>query len=137
MPSIPRALTWELLYHGRWSLLAAFLGANGLPLLLMSALSADGAFDPAEPALVMIHFVLLQMSGLIFGAAVYGAQGHAWRLYAWPVTTPTLIFWRMLPAMLLVAAQSVFTAALINSLFHAAWPMWGPALFLAAAVAAV
>jgi hypothetical protein len=137
MQSIPRALIRELLDHGRWGLLAAFLGANALPLLLMSALFHDGAIDAADPALVLIHFVLLQISALVFGAAVYGAQGHLWRLYAWPVTTPTLVFWRMLPAMLLVAAQSVFTAALINHLFHAAWPLWGPALFLAAAVAAV
>jgi hypothetical protein len=47
MPSIPRALTWELLYHGRWGLLAALLGANALPLTLMAALSHDGALDPA------------------------------------------------------------------------------------------
>jgi hypothetical protein len=136
MPSIPRALTWELLYHGRWGLLAALLGANALPLTLMAALSHDGALDPAEPALVMVHYILLQVSALIFGAAVYAAQGHPWRLYAWPVPTSTLVLWRMLPAMLLIAAQSVLTAVLVNSLFGAGWPLWGPALYLAAAVAA-
>lgn len=47
MRSIPLAMTWDMLRHGRWSLIGAALGANALPVLLFGALQYDGASSPA------------------------------------------------------------------------------------------
>lgn len=137
MRSIPVAIIWELLYRGRWALIAGFLGANLLPLLIENALKMQGGVDSADPAQVMMHIMMVQIAGLAFGAAVMSAQGNLSRLYAAPVPTSTLVAWHLFPAMLLLFLQSAASTLLLNALFPLDWPVWGPALFSAVAIAAV
>jgi hypothetical protein len=137
MQSIPLAMTWEMLRRGRWSLLGALFGAILFPLLLLTALQHDGAIDPEEPSLIIVHVVMTQISMFIFAAGIFTAQGHPSRLFAFPVPTTTLVTWHLLPAMAAMACGSLLTTSLFNALFDLGWPLWGPALFVAVALAAI
>jgi hypothetical protein len=130
-------MTWEMLRHGRWSLLGALFGAILFPLLLLTALEHDGAIDPQEPALIIVHVVMTQISMFIFAAGIFTAQGHPSRLFAFPVPTTTLVTWHLLPAMAATACGSLLATSLFNALFNLGWPLWGPALFGAVALAAI
>jgi len=137
MRSIPLAMTWEMLRHGSWGLLAAALGANLLPAILLAALRHEGALVPEDPSQMVIHITLVQINMFIFAAAVLTAQGHPSRLYAFPVPTSALVAWNLLPAMVAVAIESVASTAALNATFQMNWPLWGPALFVAVALASV
>jgi hypothetical protein len=136
MHSIPLAMTWEMLWRGRWSLVGALFGALLFPLLILSSLQHDGAIDPQDPAMIMVHQVVTQIGMFVLGAAIFSAQGHPARLYAFPVPTATLVTWHLLPAMATIACGSIVTTLLFNALFHLDWPLWGPALFSAVGLAA-
>ncbi|HEV3004324.1 MAG TPA: hypothetical protein VGX78_07670, partial [Pirellulales bacterium] len=135
MRSIPWTMTCEMLQHGRWGLLAAALGANLLPAILLTALRYDGALVRGDPSQVVIHVALVQINMFLFAAAVFAAQGHPSRLYAFPVPTSQLVAWHLLPAMVAVAIESLASTAVLNAVFDLGWPLWGPALFVAVALA--
>jgi hypothetical protein len=137
MRSIPLAMTWEMLRHRCWTLLAAALGANALAVVLFTALRHDGAVDPGDQSQIVMHMVLVQMNIFMFGAAVFEVQGSPSRLYAFPVSTSRLVAWHLIPAMAAVSLESIVSTILLNAVFDLRWPLWGPALFAAVAVAAV
>lgn len=137
MRSIPIAMTWELLMRGRWHLLLGVLGANLLPLLLLTALQMEGALDPTEPGLITMQIVLIQLHIFSFGAALLSVHEIAPRHYTMPIASSTLVTWRLLPAMLLMALEQILSTLLLNALFGLHWPIWGPALLAAIALAMV
>jgi hypothetical protein len=137
MRSIPLAMTWELLWSGRWGLVAAALAANAVPIAILAALRTEGAINPDDSSGFLMHLVMMQLNMVIFGAALLVVQGEPARLYAWPLRTSTLVAWRLLPTMALAAVESIACTLLINKLFQLGWPLWGPALFLAVGMAAV
>jgi len=137
MRSVPLAMTWELLHHGRWQMLLGLLGANLFPVLILTALRIDGAIDPTDQAFVTMQAVLVQMSAFMFGAGILSTQSNSSRMYTLPVRTSTLVAWRMFPAMVLMALQSVIWTSMINALYGLDWPLWAPALFSAVALAAI
>ena len=135
MRSIPAAMTWELYRRGRWGFLGAYLGAIALPALLYTALRGDGAFDPAERAMIVIHVVMMLFAAMAFCSPILSALGDPSRLYAYPATAATIVAWNLIPAMAAVSLGYLATAATLNALFHVDWPLWGPAMFLAAGLA--
>ncbi len=137
MQSIPLALTWELWRRGRWGLLAAALGALMFPVILFAALRREGLVDTDDPSFLIMHVVLVQFNLFTFGAAVIAVQRSPSRLYALPASTSTIVTWRLLPAMAMMTLQSLANTAVLNTLFSLRWPLWGPALFAAAALAVV
>lgn len=136
MRSIPVAMTWEMLKRGRWSLPASMLGANLLPVLLLSALRLQGA-EQDDPSHIVMHFMLVQVSMFSLAAGVLSAQGAPARLFAWPVRTTTLVASQMFPAMLLVCLETLVSGMALNWMFDLNWPVWGPALFAATSIGAV
>jgi len=136
MRSIPLAMTWEFLQRGKLLLPAAALSATVLPGLVFGALQFDGALDLEEPSLINIFFVFTLLGGLILGAAVMHAQGRPARLYAFPVPTPTLVIWHLVPGMAALVLMSLASSTALNVLLDLGLPLWGPALFLAVALAA-
>ncbi|MBI3866174.1 MAG: hypothetical protein HY290_30205 [Planctomycetia bacterium] len=137
MRTIPLATTWELFRNGQWGLPGALLGANALPALILTALHHEGPLDLAEESVLVIHVVATLMNAVIFGAAIMAAQGRPSRLYAFPVSTATLVAWQMLPGMAVMFAESAVSTAALNAAFPLDWPVWGPSLFLTCALAAV
>src|SRR5712691_2305151 len=137
MRSIPLAMTWEMFSRGRWSLIAAALGANVFPALILTAVRHEGTIDPEDSSQLVMHMVLVQISMFCFAAAAFAAQGEPSRLYAFPVPTSSLVAWKMLPAMVLVSLETLVSSAALNVVFDLNWPLWGPALFVAVAVAAI
>jgi hypothetical protein len=130
-------MTWELFARGRWSILAAWLGAIAFPGLILAVLNATGPLDASHPKMLMMHVMIVQIGMFIVASAVFTAQGPLAKLYAYPARTSTLVFWRMAPAMATVAIVAASVTAAINVLFRLHWPLWPTALFLAVAVAAV
>lgn len=137
MHTIPFALMWELFARGRWILPGALLGANLLPAFLLFSLQREGGIVPTDPAMLVMNLVLMQINMFAFAAAIMMAQGHPKRLYAFPVPTATIVTWHLLPAMVLMAFEVAASTAALNALFHLDWPVWGPAILMAVAFAAV
>lgn len=137
MRSIPVAMTWEMLSHGRWTLPASVLGGNALPVLLLGALRLQGATELDDPSTIVMHFMFVQVSMFCFAAGAFSAQGAPARLFAWPIRTATLVATQMLLTMLVVGLETFASGAALNALFDLNWPLWGPALFAATAVAAI
>lgn len=131
------ALTRELFDRGRWALPAAALGALAFPVIVLSALAHDGALDPQDRSMLLMHLIMVQMNVLAFGAALIGIQWKLADLYAYPATTATLVTWRLLPAMVAMFLETLAWTAAVNGMFHLDWPLWGPALASAAAYALV
>lgn len=137
MRSIPVAMTWEMLSHGRWVFPVSFLGGNLLPVLLLSALRLNGVAESDDPSTVIMHFMFVQIIMFSLAAGVLAAQGAPARLFAWPIRTATLVACQMSASMLLVGLETFVSIAALNSLFDLSWPLWGPALFAATSVAAI
>jgi hypothetical protein len=137
MRSLPFALTWEMLRHGRWPLIAAALAGLGFPLLIFAALAQQGGVDPYDPSMIIMHVVMIQFNTFVFGTAVLFAQGSSSRLFVYPAPSSAIVTWQMLPAMALMAIESVLITAILNAMFDVRWPLWGPALFVAVLLAAV
>jgi hypothetical protein len=72
----------------------------------------------------------------LLGTAVFAAQGPLARLYAHPISNSSLVAWHMFPAMLAVWLGMLASIWALNGLFDLRWPLWGPALFAATAMAA-
>jgi len=130
-------MTWEIFVRGRWGLLAATLGAIAFPSLIFMALESDGALNPQDTSMLMMHIVMMHFNVLMFASAILVAQGRISHLYAYPVPTASIVAWRMLPAMAIIFLQTALSIAVLNALFDLHWPIWGPACFLAVAIAAV
>ncbi len=137
MRSIPVAMTWELLSQLRWTLPVSVLGANAMPVFLLSALRLQGLTEWDDPSTIVIHFMLVQVSMFCFAAGVFAAQGAPAWLFAYPIRTTTLVASQMFSAMLLVGLEMFVSGAALNALFDLNWPLWGPALFAATSVAAI
>lgn len=137
MRTVPSALIWEFLTRGRWQLLLMTCMGNTIPLLLFTALRTHGALDTDDSAFIVVHFALVQVNMFVFGAGMMLALGQMSRLYAYPVRTSTLVTWHLLPTMVLMALETWLTSAVLNAIYDVRWPLWGPALFAAAAMAAV
>ncbi len=137
MHSIPAAMSWEILARGKWTLLAAALGALALPAMILSALETVGAIDAQNPSIVVIHIVMVHINVSMFGAASLIVQRRMSQYYAYPVRTSTIVAWRLIPMMALVAVQTALGTVVLNYWFELGWPIWGPAMFVAVAFAAV
>jgi hypothetical protein len=137
MRSVPLAMTWEMLNRGRWTLIAGVLGANAFPVVLLTALRYDGPLMVAEPHMMLMHLILVQINMLAFGAAVLTAQGSPSRLYAWPVSTSTIVTWHLLPAMVFTTLELILSTVVLNAIFDLSWPLWGPALFVGVTMGAI
>ncbi len=136
MRSIPLAMICDFGQRGKLIFLAAFLGALALPGMLFSAMKLEGILDSLELELLPIYMILILINGMGFAAAVMHAFGRTARFYALPISTATLAIWHLLPGMMAMVVLSVTTTALLNAAFGLSLPLWGPALFLAVALAA-
>jgi hypothetical protein len=137
MNSIPAALAWETFDRGRWSLPAAALGALAFPVLVLSALSQEGALNPVDHSMLIMHLVMVQMNLLIFGSPLAASAWKMSRLYPYPASSATLITWRLIPIMVATFVETVAWTAALNLLFDLDWPLWGPALLSSVTIAAV
>ncbi len=136
MKSVPGALGWEMLSHGRWGLILAALGANALPVLLFLALKHDGALNAtAEPSTVIMHMTTVLLNLFLFDTAVIGTLSPMSRLYTVPVSTASLVGWHLVLGMIAVMLEMAASIAVLNLSFGLNWPLFGPTLFAGATFA--
>lgn len=136
MRSIPQALMWEMFSRGRWRIPGFYVLGNLVPLLLFALFSHLGV-DPQDHSFLVLHICFLPLLMLVFGSGVLSAQGSLARLYTTPVSTASLVAWHMFPGSVLLATEIAVAACMYNILFNLGWPIWGPALFAAAAWASM
>ncbi len=91
--------------------------------------------DPLDKAQLLTHLIFVQIYPLGFGVVAIAAVGAPARLYALPIRTSTLVALQLLQVSLLVAAEILVSTAALNALYGLRWPLCGPALFGAVAVA--
>jgi hypothetical protein len=106
-------------------------------MILFAALGREGDLDPKDRIMAVMHLNMVQLNVAIFGGALIANGWNLSRLYAAPVTSAALVAWRLGPAMAIMAAETVVWTAALNALFKFDWPLWGPALFAAVALATV
>ena len=135
MRSIPAAMIWETFRRGWWSLITFGLAVNLFPCALYTALGRYVVIDPLDKAQLLTHLIFVQIYPLGFGVVAIAAVGAPARLYALPIRTSTLVALQLLQVSLLVAAEILVSTAALNALYGLRWPLWGPALFGAVAVA--
>jgi hypothetical protein len=135
MRSILVAMMWETLRRGWWSLITFGLAVNVFPCALYTALGRYVEIDPLDKAQLLMHLIFVQIYPLGFGVVAIAAVGAPARLYALPIRTSTLVALQLLQVSLLVAAEILVSTAALNALYGLRWPLWGPALFGAVAVA--
>ena len=130
MRSIPKALLWEMLVRGRWSVPGLFLLGNAIPLLVYGALSRFGVSLAAQSLpCIVLQFSFLPLIILQFAIGIAIAQGPMLRLFAWPISSNAIVAWHAISGGMLLAAETALAASLYNWLFHAEWPIVGPMLF--------
>src|SRR6476646_4432533 len=125
MRSIPATMTWEILRRGGWPLALATLAAIALPTMILMALRHDGFVDPQDRSMLIMHIVVANNTMLLIGVALFSAQGRISRLYAYPLRTSSIVAWRLLPAMAIMAAMVALCLAILNLLFNLNWPVCG------------
>lgn len=135
MHSVSGAMLWELLNRGRWQIPGWFLFGNVFPFLLYTAFS-HFEVDFADPAFVIMHVILLQLTMLMFGLGIVAAQGSLSRLFLLPISTAHIVAWHLLPGSLILSLEIAASLSLQNAWFGLQQPVTGPALFGSAAWAA-
>lgn len=130
--AILRMLMWEFCRCGWWRMLNALTAVLGVAIIVYSSLLRTGPLDPQSGR--TLHFVLLSILFVTCGGAAWSTQGLAERFYLLPLPNRLLAAAVMLPGMMSVGFSYVLTAGLLNNLFNVVWPLWGPGLFLAAAL---
>ena len=132
MRSLPQALIWETLSHGRWSIVGCFLLGNLVPLATYSALRPFSV-DPHIPELLVLQACFLPIIIFQFAMGIVAAQGPMSRLYAAPISSNSIVAWHTLSGAILVGLLTAVSVQLHNTLFHVDWPVWGAVLFSVAA----
>ena len=79
-------------------------------MLLLTALNRDGALLGEDESSVVIHLITALMNAMIVGVALLSASGKPERLYAYPISTPRLVAWQMLPPMTALLIEVVASA---------------------------
>ncbi len=128
MRSIPQALMWETFSHGRWWILGFFLFGNMLPMLIFGALSPY-EIESDDNAFLIMHVMFLPLIMFQFGAGIVAAQSSMSRLYAKPISTPSLVAWQMFPGGFVLAMEVAVAGWMYSKIYHLNWPILGPSLF--------
>jgi len=134
MPSVESVLIVDFFRRGWMGILAAVLVMIALPVTVLSGIWRIVGFPPASDAVVAMHVVFTLMTGFLAACAVFVTEGSLARFYTRPISIRRLVAWQMLLGVVTIAAMYLASATIIN-LGGYAWPLWGPALFLATAFA--
>src|SRR4051794_30775710 len=115
MHSIPAAFAWETFARGRWFLVAGFLGGAFVGLLVLGALARRGGLPPEEPALIVLHITLSQLTLIGLGISTLAMQGKPSRLFTFPISTSELVAYQLGFPLVLTVAGSLLYGVLLNT----------------------
>lgn len=129
MLAIPRVIVSDILRKNAWLLVLMGVAANLLPLLILYGLKTSGDIGPAyDQYNITPHLFLVQISGLVFCAAVYAAVGKPSRLFALPIRNSAIALTLFLTAGTLLFGHSLASWWVLGMVFKLDWPIFGPAL---------
>jgi hypothetical protein len=139
--SILGALTREFLQRGRLRLVIATMVPAGLQSLNYLLLLSIGS-SPETRRDLMMHEMVVFWSFVAAVFAITPSLSDARvslprRLYTLPITTRLLVGWRILLGMVTAAAIYLFSALFCYGLLSVSYPLFGPAVFVAAGLALV
>lgn len=129
-------LAWEYWALGWSGILLAPLGALVLPSLIfgMLAWQYDVPFRDTEVG-NLLQFSFYWVTALFLATSALTALGNPVRRYTLPASSLVLVAGPMACAMLTTFVQYAIVAMVLNAVFDAGWPIWGPGLLAAVLVA--
>ena len=133
MRSIEAALARDFVWRGVAAIPLAFLAMVAIPVWLLETLGHD-VLSPTSKESVALHVALTLAMGFGAAVAVFQAQGKLTRFFVRPISAARLVACQMTLGVATIASMYVCSAGLLN-LGGAGWPLLGPALFLATALA--
>jgi hypothetical protein len=133
MHSIEAALTRDFVRRGATGIPAVLSGMIALPLCLYQFVGRD-TFKPTSKEGVALHVSLTLAMGFFAAFAVIQAQGNLVRFFVRPISAARLVGCQLGLGMATMALMYLCAASLLN-VGGAGWPLLGPALFLAVALA--
>ena len=134
MSKIESALAFDFARRGMVVIPLVFACMIVIPLWILTMLGADGVLGPNTSEGVKLHISLTLVTGFVAAVAVIHAQGRLTRFYVRPISAARLVGWQLLLGTVTIALLYVASTAVLN-LAGAGWPVIGPALFLATALA--
>ncbi|MBI3866175.1 MAG: hypothetical protein HY290_30210 [Planctomycetia bacterium] len=129
------ALLRDELRRGWWKLAAAQTAALGTAAIVYETLPGAGLLE--SQAGRSLHLVLLWIVFTSSAAAVLSAAGNPARMFLLPVSNRWIAACALLPGMIGVGAIYLATVGLLDAGWGVRWPVWGPALFLAATLGVI
>ncbi len=133
MRSMPLALLWETLYRGRWSLWGFFLLGIFTPLAFYRTLSPLVVDFRSDRAFMGLQCGFLTMMLFLFAMGVTHALGSCSRLFTLPISATSMVAWHIGAGATLMGIEATAAGWLLNWLYDLSWPIWGSALYAAAA----
>lgn len=136
MRSIAQAMLWEYFTRTRWSSLPFIALAI---VLWMVPLSLDNrvAVDPNNQEFILIHFLCSMISILLVCTGVTLFSGHPSQSYAFPISTTTLVAWKLFLPSVLAGIIVAIGYSGANLFYKVDLPFSGMALFAICATASL
>ncbi len=138
MRSIAVALTWEFWRRSRWWIFAEIVVMVCVTMVLYGRIQSLGAKTHAK-----IHYMVLFFQFGGFAWMIFFSQfdkknnrlGFPAHLYIKPIQTWVLVWRQMLLSMVTIVLLYLFSAGCARILLGITWPLFGPMLLLATALA--
>lgn len=127
MNSIAKALTWEMLARS-WSIVAYFILANMLPVLVYFAIGSIG-INKDDPSMLVMYFAFLPLIVVELGFGIHLALGPPSRLYTLPISNFAIVGSRLLLGGVVLSVEMVVIALAYQALFGIHWPVLSTVLF--------
>lgn len=140
MRSIGIAMTWEFWRRSRWRILSAITAMACFTTVMYGKIPSTDAETNAN-----IHYLTLMYEFIGFTYMMVICQfdqktkriGFSTHLYLKPTPTWALVGWQMLLPIATITFIYLFSVGCARILFGIAWPIVGPVLLLAAALACI
>ena len=139
MRSMPQALIWETIGRGWWLLLGFLAVSNLMPLMVYAEFSryAKMNVSASEPAFLLMQVAFIPIVMIQLAIGILMAQGRVSRLYAFPISTSSIVAWHVGSGAILLALFISAISWMNNWLFDVGWPVANMALYAVALWAAI
>jgi hypothetical protein len=127
MRSIPQILIWELSLRS-WSVVALFVLANALPLLVFTALSSY-ELDQSDPTMTKLFKAFQPMIVFLMAIGILMALGPASRLYSLPISNNALVSFRLVVGWVFLIVELALVVVLYSVFFNLPWPLLSSVLY--------
>ncbi len=135
MRSIPAAVTWEFLVHGKWAMALGLAGSMAIPMLLGTLMREIAPAHSKSPEMVFIYLTISMIAIFNTGVCIVASREPIRRWCCLPISNTQIVFWQMLTAILAMAVLFPIYASITRWVFQIDFPVLAPTLFAMTCVA--